>query len=405
MEISMILSLGEKIKDPRKSGMITYSVQLILFITVAAVMSGAETWNEVAAFGKSRIEFIRKFFPDIEDTPSHDTFNRFFSILKPKVFETAFRKWIAEYFPKPQGTLSIDGKSMKGAARNDPKLKDSKDPSPIDMVSIWSKQYGISFGQLKVSDKSNEMTAIPKLVKGMDLKGCLVTIDAIACQKKIADAILECEGDFLLACKTNQRYLNETARNLFEQQAENLKANPDLQEWYHSSTTENKGHGRIERREVTAVGQPGGGEYFEKNLSAPQPWKGINAFVKVHSTRTVIATGETTTEDRYFLTSLVADQVEKIAQAIRDHWCIENQLHWQLDVSFDEDDSRKIKNAALNFSLVNKIVLSIIKRYKDVSKSKSSVKGLRKQAGWDEKTLMDVFEKAVWVNNPMNQDS
>lgn len=405
MEISMILSLGEKIKDPRNPEMVTYSVQLILFITVAAVLSGAETWNEVAAFGKSRLSFLKKFFPDIEGTPSHDTFNRFFSILKPKVFETAFRKWIAEYFPKPQGTLSIDGKSMRGAARNDPKLKDSKDPSPIDMVSIWSKQHGISLGQLKVSDKSNEMTAIPKLVKGMDLKGCLVTIDAIACQKKIADAILESKGDFLLACKTNQKYLNQTAVNLFEQQEENLKANPALQEWYHTSTTENKGHGRIERREVIAVGQPGGGDYFEKNLSAPQPWKGINAFVKVRSTRTQIATGETSTEDRYYLTSLVAEQVERIAQAIRDHWSIENQLHWQLDVSFDEDDSRKIRNAALNFSLINKIVLSVIKRYKDVSESKSSMKGLRKQAGWDEYILMEILEKAVWNNNPMNQDS
>ncbi len=176
----MILSLGAKIKDPRKSGMVTYSVQLILFITVTAVLSVAETWNEVAAFGKSRLSFIQKFFPDIDETPSHDTFNRFFSILKPKVFETAFRKWIAECFPKPQGTLSIDGKAMRGAAKNDPKLKDSKDPSTIDMVTIWSKQYGISLGQLKVSEKSNEMTAIPKLIKGMDLMGCLVTIDAIA---------------------------------------------------------------------------------------------------------------------------------------------------------------------------------------------------------------------------------
>ena len=402
MEISMILSLGEKIKDPRKPEMVTYSVQLILFITVVAVMSGAESWNEVAAFGKSKVEFIKKFFPDIEGTPSHDTFNRFFSILKPKVFETAFRQWIAEFFPKPQGTLSIDGKALKGAARNDPKLKNSKDPSPIDMVSLWCKDYGISFGQLKVSEKSNEMTAIPKLVKGMDLKDCVVTIDAIACQKKIADAILESKGDFLLACKTNQRYLNETAMNLFEQQEENVKANPELQEWYHSSITENKGHGRIERREVTAVGQPGGGDYFEKNLSAPQPWKGINAFVKVHSTRTQIATGETSTEDRYYLTSLKACQVEKIAQAIRDHWSIENQLHWQLDVSFDEDDSRKIKNAALNFSLVNKIVLSIIKRYKEVSNSKSSMKGLRKKAGWDESTLMKILELAVWNTDEMN---
>ncbi len=178
-----------------------------------------------------------------------------------------------------------------------------------------------------------------------------------------------------------------------------------MQEWYHSSTTENKGHGRIEKREVIAVGQPGGGDYFEKNLSAPQPWKGINAFVKVHSTRTQIATGETSTEDRYYLTYLAADQVERIAQAIRDHWSIENLLHWQLDVSFDEDDSRKIRNAAQNFSLVNKIVLSIIKQFKVVSNSKSSIKGLRKQAGWDENMLISILELAVWCNNPMNQDS
>lgn len=396
MDEKIIFKLGEKVKDPRKSGMITYSVDLILFITVAAVMSGAQTWNEIALFGASRKSWLQQFFPELTTTPSHDTFNRFFSILKPEVFETAFSQWVDEYFPKPRGVIAIDGKAMRGAAKHDPELKNSKDPSPVDVVTMWSKEYGISFGQLKVSEKSNEITAVPELIASMELSGCIVTIDAIGCQKKIADSILASKGDFLLACKRNQSYLRDIAQNIFDNQEENIAANPSLTDWYHCLVTENRGHGRLERREVVAMGQPGGGDYFEKNLNAPQHWMGINAFVKVRSTRTDMSSGETSVEERYYLTSLTADQVERIAQAIREHWSIENQLHWQLDVTFNEDDSCKIRNAAQNFSLICKICLSLFKRYKEVAKAKHSMVCLRKMAAWNDAFLMELLRQAIW---------
>lgn len=397
MNANLIIALGNKIVDPRKRlGKVKYTATQILFMTFIAVLAGCREWGEIADFCDCQLEFIRRYFPDLEKTPSHDTFNRFFSILKSKEFEKAFREWITEYFPTPKGTVCIDGKAIRGAAKYDPRYKNSKDPSPIDMVTLWSREYGISFGQLAVEEKSNEITAIPKLLALMDLVGCVVTIDAMGCQKDIADAILKTNADFLLACKGNQEYLNETARSFFDNQEENLKHAPEAENWYHSVTTEDKGHGRLEKREVTSFGQPGGGNYFEKELNAPKPWKGINAFVRVRSTRTIMSTGETSIEDRYYITSLKAEQIDRIAASIRDHWSIENQLHWQLDVTFGEDESRRIGNAAQNMSIINKTVLSTIKLFKEKTKSKKSMKNLRMRAGWDISFLQQVIETAVW---------
>ena len=230
----------------------------------------------------------------------------------------------------------------------------------------------------------------------MDLSGCVVTADAINCQKNIADAILESKGDFLLACKANQAYLKDAAVNVFEQREENLKMVPDASSWYHDYVSECKGHGRIERREVSTFGQPGGGDYLEHELQAPQEWKGINALVKVCSTRTDVATGKSSTETRYYLTSIKAEETQRIAESIRGHWSIENELHWQLDVTFGEDDAKRIGNAALNFSLINKIVLSVIKRYKLKSGEKRSMKVLRKRASIKLEFLTKMLELAVW---------
>jgi len=405
MDANLIILLGNDLKDPRKrTSRIKYSATEILFMAFVSIVCGANDWYEMEEYSEVYIDYIRQYFPNLEKTPSHDTFRRFFSLLKPKIFEKAFRNWVKEYFPKPTGTLAIDGKAERGAAKNDPELKASKDPSPLDIVSIWSKDMGLSLGQLQVSEKSNEITAVPKLIKGMDLSGCVVTADAINCQKSIADAILKCGGDFLLACKDNQAYLKGTAMNVFEQREENMRMAPDAKNWYHDFVSENKGHGRIERREVTAFGQPGGGDYFEHELEAPQPWKGIKALVRVRSTRTIVVTGETSTEDRYYLTSIKASEVERIATSVRDHWSIENQLHWQLDVTFREDDAKRIKNAALNFSLINKIVLSVIKRYKEISGEKKSMKILRKRASIKFSFFTQMLEMAVW-NRPNTDES
>jgi len=397
MDANLIIKLGDSLKDPRRRpSRAKYTATEILLMAFVTVMCGANDWYEMEEYAEIYIDYFRQFFPHLEGTPSHDTFRRFFSLLKPRAFEKAFRNWAMDYFPKPTGVMAIDGKALRGAARNDPRLKTSGDPSPLDVITIWCKDMGLSFGQLQVSEKSNEITAVPRLIKGMDLSGCVVTADAINCQKNIADAILESNGDFLLACKDNQAYLKDDAVNVFEQREENLKMVPDASSWYHDYVSECKGHGRIERREVSTFGQPGGGDYLEHELQAPQKWKGINALVKVCSTRTDVATGKSSTETRYYLTSIKAEETQRIAESIRGHWSIENELHWQLDVTFGEDDAKRIGNAALNFSLINKIVLSVIKRYKLKSGEKRSMKVLRKRASIKLEFLTKMLELAVW---------
>lgn len=397
MEIETILAFANSVQDPRKRPTrVTYSASMILTTTLLAVLAGCREWEEMADFAELQIDLIKKFYPEVKTTPSPDTFSRFFSLLKPKKFEKAFRIWVAKYFPRPKGDYCIDGKAMRGAAKYDPKYKDSKDPSPVDMVSLWSVENGISFGQIQVSEKSNEITAIPKLLSLVSLVGCVVSIDAMGCQKKIADAILKAKGDFLLALKDNQEYLCTTAKSFFENMQENLAQSPEAKEWYYTDVSENRNHGRIEKREVIAFGQPGGGDYFDHELQAAQHWVGIKSFVRVQSTVTTLSTGKTTTEYRYYLTSLKADNVKRIATSIRNHWSIENQLHWQLDVSFGEDNSKRIGNAALNMSVINKTALSILKRYKEVTDCKKSMKSLMRRACMNSSLLLEILDKAVW---------
>lgn len=398
MDIQVISELARDLKDPRKRvSRIKYTVTQILTITLMGVLAGCEDWHEIEEFGKAHIDYLRKFFPDLKKTPSHDTFERFFSLLKPKAFERAFRIWVSRYFPKPQGTICIDGKAVRGAAKNDPKYKNSKDPSPVDVVSVWCKDLGISFGQLKVSEKSNEIPAIPKLISGMDFSGCVVTADAMGCQKRVVEAIRKTNADYVIACKGNQEALCESVKTVFENMEENLANVPDAKNWYHSAVYENKGHGRQEKREITTFGQPGQKPtYFASEFETTKDWKDICSLVKMRSTRTIISTGETSTEDRFYISSLLPFLTDRIAKSVRDHWSIENQLHWQLDVTFGEDAAKRIRNAALNFSLINKIALSIVKRYKEKKDSRLSMKVLRKRIGWNIDTLSELLELAVW---------
>ena len=352
---------------------------------MAAVIGGAESWYEVADFGKMHESFFRSRIKDFKSVPSHDTFNRVFSLLSPDELEKGFRTWIREICGKYRGLVSIDGKEICGAREE----KGDGSFESLRIVSAWASSNGVSLGQEKVSDKSNEIKAIPLLIKALDLEGCIITIDAIACQHEIVGTIIDAKADYLISVKKNQKKLYETIEAWFSDidiYGNNIDGKGHMPETrYRYSITEENSHGRVERR-VCQV-------YNNGILSKVLKWKGVNSVACLTNTKKYIKSGKTTVEKRYYITSLPLDS-ERITETIRRHWSIENNLHWQLDVSFNEDSQKKKKNAAQNFSVLNKIAMTQLKN----NKRKASLKGKRKMAGWSDEFLAELLD-APWQND------
>jgi predicted transposase YbfD/YdcC len=289
--------------------------------------------------------------------PSHDTFNRFFSALDPEEFEQAFIRWVSDVAEITKGEIvSIDGKSLRGTREG------SQSKRAVHIVSAWANSNQLSLGQVKVDEKSNEITAIPKLLDVLSLQGTIVTIDAMGCQKEIAEKIIKKEADYILAVKGNQGNLEEDIKRT-------VRFCPPAEEW----SEDDFGHGRIENRNCSIYSD------FSFIENAAQ-WKALKAIVKIESCRYIKSEGNEERETRYYITSS-AGSSEQIGKAIRSHWGIENSLHWVLDVSFREDDSRKREGySAQNFSIINRIALNLIKNEQS---KKRSVKGKRLDAGWN----------------------
>lgn len=376
-----IFSICKQINDPRIDRKRIHSADAIVYIAMAAVICGAESWHEVEEFGKAKIDFFRQRLPGLEHIPSHDTFNRFFSLLQPDYFERIFRHWMFEICQKYEGVVAIDGKTIRGASKC---TLDHPAGSPgfkLHMVSAWAVSNGISLGQVKVDEKHNEIVAIPQLLEALDLSKCIVTIDAMGCQTDIAEQIIMAKADYILALKQNQKTLYEKAKGWFDSLEEKQidVTKPYYSNRYGKYVTEENTHGRNEIRECFVYSCP--------MLSGMlKQWKEVKSVVRILSKRTIKSTGETAITQRYYLTSLGLDP-QKIAESIRDHWAIENNLHWQLDVSFGEDASKKTGNAAQNVSLINKIALMLIKK----NPRKGSIKAKRKAAGWDEELLCELL--------------
>jgi predicted transposase YbfD/YdcC len=329
------------------------------------VISGAETWNEIESYGASKEEWLRDHLRLANGIPSHDMFNRFFRLLAPEVFEEAFLSWVRAISSLTNGeVVSIDGKTIRGS-------RDSGGKHAIHMVSAWANANRLSLGQVKVDEKSNEITAIPKLLDVLVLKGCFVTIDAMGCQREIAEKIISKEADYILAVKGNQGILEENVEDT-------VRFSEVSSQWKE----EDFGHGRIETRHC----------FLYKDLSFIENasrWKSLSAVVKIESTRYIKSTGKEEKQTRLYITSSDAS-AEIIGKAVRSHWGIENQLHWQLDVSFSEDQSRKRDgHAAQNFSLINRIALNLLKNEQS---KKGSVKGKRLTAGWDNDYLVKILK-------------
>jgi predicted transposase YbfD/YdcC len=335
----------------------------IIFITIAAVICGALSWDDIERYGTNKEPWLRRFLKLDHGIPSHDTFKRFFSILDPEKLEACFMEWMREIAQLTEGeVISIDGKSLRGSKAGNKSI--------VHRVSAWSNFNGMSLGQLKVNDKSNEITAIPKLLDVLILKGCIVTIDAMGCQRDIAEKIKAGGADYILALKGNQSRLEAQAKVLTGRE-------PASQ-----STETNRGHGRVETRKCSVYNDLSG-------IAARERWAGLRSMIRIDSIRQVLSSGKTETETRFHISSLDAG-ADVANRYVREHWGIENSLHWVLDVAFREDQSRKSSGfSAQNFSIITRIALNLLR---NDNNKKRSIRGKRLDAGWNNEYLISMLQ-------------
>lgn len=367
------------LQDPRIDRTKQHKLLDIMVIAICAVIAGADSWYDIEAFGEAKEGWFRQFLELANGIPSHDTFGRLFARLDPEQFETCFRHWVAANREVIAGEIvAIDGKVLRGSQDK------WTGKGAIDIVSAWASANHLILGQVKVEDKSNEITAIPNLLIALQITGCIVTIDAMGCQTDIAEQIIDQDADYVLALKGNQGQLHEDVRLLFDDLEE---SDYKAYDYDHTKTTE-KGHGRIEVRECWSISTP----VLLHNLRGAARWKSLKSVVRIRSQRRV---GEKqTTENRYYIASI--DKAGPILAATRFHWGIENKVHWQLDVAFNEDRCRSRKdNSAENFSTLRRLALNLLRQEKTC---KRSIKGKRLVAGWKNDYLLKVLSGLTVVN-------
>jgi predicted transposase YbfD/YdcC len=325
-------------------------------------------------FGKKKQEWLRQFLELPNGIPSHDTFGRVFSLLNAEQFQASFYEWVKAVEKMTSGqVIALDGKQLRGS------LDGYAGKGAIYMVNAWASANHVAIGQRKVDQKSNEITAIPELLKMLEIRGCIITIDAMGCQTEIAKQIIEKEADYVLAVKGNQGHLFADMSELFALCLQEEGPHTPIDD-YHK--TVNKDHGRIESRECWAIAA----DPFEESIRRLQEWKQVQSLVMVRSQRQIGE--EVTSQDRYFISSLSPD-AEKLLAAVRSHWGIENSLHWVLDVVFDEDHSRVRKdNAPENLAVIRQMALNMLKKEKT---AKGGVHAKRLQAALDDKYLLKVI--------------
>jgi len=359
-----------KLKDPRALHSITHSLLDILVITICGTICGADDWEAIAEYGKSKQSWLKTFLELQNGTPSADTFSRVFARLKPSELQKCFIGWMEEVHKVTEGELiNIDGKTLRGAK------EEGSSKSLIHMVSVWSASQHLVLGQKKVAEKSNEIPAIPALLKLLSLRGCLVSIDAMGCQIEIAKEIVAQGADYVLALKGNQGNLHTEVKELFKfSQSQNFK---DIDHQFQ--VTVEKGHGRMETRRYWTMGNT---EY----IAGSENWVNFRSIGMVESQRKL--KDSISIEQRYYILSIDSD-VQRFAEAVRSHWSIENQLHWILDVGFAEDASQTCQgHCAENLAVIRHVGINLLSRDK---KTKVGVKNKRLKAGWDDNYLKSVL--------------
>jgi len=365
-----LVSIFGSIEDPRSHINQLHNLVDILLIGIISVICGAETWKQMIEFATSKEEFLRKFLELPNGIPSEDTINRVFSSIDSSQFETSFIDWVNTISTLSKGqVIAIDGKTLRGA-----KSKGKK--SPVHMVSAWANQNNLVLGQVKVNEKSNEITAIPELLDTLLIEGNIITIDAMGTQTNIANKIIKNGADYILAVKENQEELLEEIKDEFRF-SKNIEKSTDI----------DFGHGRIETRKCSVISE------FQFIENIDNKWNSLNQIIKIESIREFKNSDkEIEKATRYYISSL-HDSSANYQHNIRAHWGVENKLHWTLDVAFSEDASRKrSKNAAQNYSILLKIALNLLKNEKS---EKQGIAGKRLKAGWDEDYLLKVLNIKV----------
>ena len=369
-ETTISKAFGE-LTDPRINRNLRHPLINIITISICAIICGCDDFCAIEEYGHSKSEWFGGFLDLKNGIPSHDTFSDVLNRLKPKEFAQAFTQWVSQLGNLKDDIVSMDGKCMRRT------LDKASGASAIHLVSAWSAKNNLCFGQIKVDEKSNEITAIPLLLDLLDIKGATITMDAMGCQFAIADKIVDLQADYVLALKGNQGEFHDDIKLFLE-----THLTSQFEGLSHTVSKKTTGdHGRIEQRNIWLTNE------VPWLIERHPRWKSIKGIAIIDSTREV--RGKASHEQRFYITSHENKDADFIADAIRSHWFVENKLHWQLDVSFNEDQNRlRSGYAAENFSMMNKIALNLLKNEKSV---KVGVKTKRLKAGWDENYMMKVL--------------
>jgi predicted transposase YbfD/YdcC len=359
----------EAIDDPRCGWKVEHRLIDVLVIAVCAVLGEAESFEDIALYGRCKREWLRRFLALPNGIPSHDTFRRVLMLVDPEAFERCFLGWVRAVFRSDQDAprqIAIDGKTVRGS------FDRKHGRSPLHLVSAYATEHGLVLAQRAAEEKKGELTVLPELLDGLDLRGCLVSLDALACRPEIAERIIGRGGDYLLALKGNRKKAHAEVKDWFAANAFALGA--PLRPFFDAF---DDGHGRLVRRRVFACPDVGA-------FATLKDWPGLATVLAVETIRGVNGRGKITAEIRHYLSS-AKHPPEMLAAAIRNHWRIENGLHWVLDVTFREDTSRvRERNAARNLALLRKVALNLVRTD---STLKASLKGKRKYAGWDDRFM------------------
>lgn len=357
----------KQVPDHRIARKKLYPAEELLLLTFCGMISGCDSWEDLELYGEIKLDELKRYLPYKNGYPSDDTLRRFFRALDAKAFENCFVNWVKSFqLSLAEKVIALDGKTSRRSFDGENR--------PMHLVSAFASELGITLGQVKTAEKSNEITAIPELLELLDIVGATVTIDAMGCQTKIVEKIVEKQADYVISLKGNQGSLNNDTRLFFE--------SPPAHMQFKQATCLNKGHGRLEERLCRVT------DDIQWLTDLHPDWKNLKTIIEITGSRQIKEAK--VIEKRYYISSLPAEP-EKIAHAIRQHWGIENQLHWVLDVCFNDDQSRIRKgNAPQNIAIIKKTALNLLQIVKK-TKPRISLKRMRKLAGWDADFLNTVL--------------